>query len=275
MAKVIPTLFMILCKQHPCQHEDDDDEEDDEEDEDEEESEDAFAVIDSALDAVAGLAAALGPQFAEKPWETFKKPIGGFATSDNPAHRSAAVGTLAECVRGCGADITPHTPAILQLLMARAADEEDPMVRSNAAYGLGLLAQHSGDERAVEHAYPTILQRAMPVLAGAGGPDSDAREVDNWAGCLARLALRKPGSVPLAQVLQAIVSVLPLKEDYEENKPVWELLVAMYREGEAQSVLQPLTEKVTEAAKSALEDDEQLKEETRVEVLQLVKALGG
>ena len=270
--KLIATFLAILCKKHPCQHEDDEDEsQDDEDDDDDDDPEDAFAVIDAALDAVAGLAAALGPQFAQTAWEAFKQPIGGFATSSNPAHRAAAIGTLAECIRGCGAGIAPHAAALQQLLLARGADE-DLMVRSNAAYGLGLLVEHAGDEPALANVYQAALRLAMPKLADT--EDADERERDNWAGCVARLAAKNPAALPMPQVLTALVAALPLEEDFQENEPVWGLLVSLYRDGgdEVRGVLGPLTEKVMTAAETTLgEPDEQLKDSTREEVLQLVR----
>ena len=273
--KLIATFMAIICKKHPCQHEDDEDEDEDDEDEededDEDEPEDAFAVIDAALDAVAGLAAALGPQFAQTPWEAYKQPIGGFATSSNPVYRAAAIGALAECIRGCGAGIAPHATALQQLLLARGADE-DHMVRSNAAYGLGLLVEHAGDEPALANLYQSALRMAMPKLADKEG--ADERERDNWAGCVARLAAEKPSAIPMPQILTALVEALPLEEDFQENEPVWGLLVSLYRDGsdEARGVLGPLTEKVMAAAETTLgEPEEQLKDSTREEVLQLVR----
>ena len=109
---------------------------------------------------MAGLAAALGPQFAGKPWITFAPPIGAFYTAAIPAHCGAAIGALAECVRGCKAGIAPHTTAVLQVLLPGAA-EADPQGRSKAVYGLGLLAQHSEDAAALDPIHPLLVEKAL------------------------------------------------------------------------------------------------------------------
>ena len=114
------------------------------------------------------------------------------------------------------------------------------------------------------------------MLEGAATDSSasDARKVDNRAGCVARLARRRPEGVLLARTLQAMVGVMALREDFEEDARVWGLVVAMYREAgdEARAALGPLTERVMGATEEVPgEAKEQLpNEETREEVLQLV-----
>ena len=273
----MPTILAILSKQHPCQHEFDEDEDDDDDEEDEDdddEPEDAFQIIDTALDVVAGLSFALGGQFASELWDTFKGPLGKYSTSPIAVQRAAGIGTVAECIRGCAGAITPHAGALAQLLLARAKDE-DTLIRANAAYGLGLLVQNTEDDAALAKLVPATLEIAVPKLVAHDDADSDAdaREADNWAGCVARIAIRVPNALPkVPRLLPALVGALPLEEDYDENTPVWRLLSELYtgENAAAMKVLGPLTEKVMDAAEAVLEDEEQLKPETRGQVLQLV-----
>lgn len=59
------------------------------------------------------------------------------------AEKSFAVGTLAESIQGLGAASAQFVSRLLPVLLS-AAREADPEVRSNAIFGLGVLAEHGG-----------------------------------------------------------------------------------------------------------------------------------
>ena len=59
------------------------------------------------------------------------------------AEKSFAVGTLAECIQGLGAASAQFVSRLLPVLLS-ATREVDPEVRSNAIFGLGVLAEHGG-----------------------------------------------------------------------------------------------------------------------------------
>lgn len=211
-------LVAILTKRHSCQQD-----LGDEADEDvlEESSEYDWLVIDTALDAVTCLSAALGPSFAEL-WKLFEKPIMKFASSQEAMERSSAVGSIAECIGNMGDAVTPYTLALMKLLLHRMSDE-DPDTKSNAVYGVGLLCEKSNNEREVLKNYNTILGKLEPLLHG----HQQARLLDNSAGCVSRMVLRHPSHVPVQEVLPRLVRLLPLREDYAENKPIFRMIVQL------------------------------------------------
>lgn len=59
------------------------------------------------------------------------------------AEKSFAVGTLAESIQSLGAASAQFVSRLLPVLLS-AAREADPEVRSNAIFGLGVLAEHGG-----------------------------------------------------------------------------------------------------------------------------------
>lgn len=59
------------------------------------------------------------------------------------AEKSFAVGTLAESIQGLGAASAQFVSRLLPVLLS-AAREADAEVRSNAIFGLGVLAEHGG-----------------------------------------------------------------------------------------------------------------------------------
>lgn len=214
--QVTTILAAIVTKSHPCQLD-----LGDEGDEDlEESSEYDWLVVDTALDVVIGLAKALGSQFVEI-WKLFEKPIMKYSSSNETYERSTSIGVIAECTNYMGAAITPHTATLLKLLLHRLSDE-DIETRSNAAYAIGLLVTHSTNTAAYLPSYNQILSKLEPLLQ-----TKDARAADNAAGCVCRLIMAHPDKVPIDDVLPVLVTLLPLKEDYEENKPIFECLVGL------------------------------------------------
>lgn len=185
-----------------------------------ESSEYDWLVIDTALDVIVSLSHVLGPTFAEF-YKLVDKSILRFASSSESYERSTAVGVLAECIRGMEASVTPYTSSLFKILMHRLQDE-DAGVKSNAVFAIGLLIANSEDEREIGKNFNTVLAKLEPLLG-----EDEARTKDNAAGCVGRMISNYQDKVPLGAVLPALVSVLPLKEDFEENASVWECLVRL------------------------------------------------
>jgi len=215
---VAKTLLALITKKHPCQAEDDDPSDDG--DLPQESSEDDWYIVDSAMDAVATLAAAIGPQF-EPIWKQLERPLLMYASSSEHGQRSAAVGTAADAIRGMGNAVTPHTSILLKALLHRMSDE-DPLTKSNAAFAIGLLVENSDDHRNIKKAYNTIFTNLEPLLQ-----NSESRQLDNAAGCVSRMIMKHQDNVPIAEVLPALVGLLPLKEDFEENEPIYRMIVKL------------------------------------------------
>ncbi|KAJ6011748.1 hypothetical protein N7499_013278 [Penicillium canescens] len=260
---VIQMVTDIITKQHPCQLEFGPEEETLEAGE--ETSEFDWVVVDTALDVVSGMAAAMGQSFAEL-WKVFEKTILRYAGSTESLERATAVGVLAECINGMGAAVTPFTGTFLKLLLHRLADE-DPQTKSNAAYAVGRLVQHSNADAEITKEFPTILSR----LGGCLEMDV-SRLQDNATGCVSRMILRHRDSVPTKEVLPALVNILPLKNDFEENEPLYRMICQMYKWEDA--TIRELTPNLLPVFQAVLTGDEdQLEDERRAELIELVKWL--
>jgi hypothetical protein len=209
-------LASIITKSHPCQQ----DLGDDEAISEEEISEYDWLVIDTAMDVVIGLSNALGDQFAEL-WKIFLKPIMKFASSQANEERSTAIGVIAECTASMGAAVTPFTETLLKLLLHRLSDE-DAETKSNAAYAIGQLVFNSTDSATYLPHYNTILAKLEPLLH-----TQLARTLDNACGCVSRMIMAHQDKVPVDEILPVLVSLLPLKEDYEENKPIYQCITGL------------------------------------------------
>ncbi|KAF2098188.1 ARM repeat-containing protein [Rhizodiscina lignyota] len=256
-------LLAIITKRHVCQQDLGDDGVDD--DLPEESSEYDWLVIETACDALVSLSAALGPDFGEL-WKAFEKPVLKYASGGDALERNTAVGTIADCIGNMESAVTPYTSTLMKLLLHRLGDE-DSDTKANAAYGVGLLCEKSNDAEVLKN-YVAILGKLEPMLHDQQNP----RVLDNAAGCVARMISKHPDKTPLQEVLPKLVELLPLREDYEENAPVYGMIVKLYQSGDdTMRQLTPLLKPVLEKVLGPPE--EQLEEETRSQLLQLVKYL--
>lgn len=217
LAKVTNLLVMSITRKHPCQQ---DLGEEDDLDDLEETSEYDWLVIDTALDAIIGLAVALGPAFGQL-YKVFEKAIMKFASSSDSIERSTAVGVIAECIRGMGSAITPYTSVLIKLLLHRLSDE-DTETKSNAAFAIGLLQEQSTNDQEILKTFNSILSKLEPLLH-----TQEARASDNAAGCVSRMIMKHRNRVPITEVLPALVALLPLKQDFEENEPVYKMIISL------------------------------------------------
>lgn len=225
LQEVVSVVGLILTRSHPCQQDLGDEEE--EQDVEAGSSEYDWLVIDTALDVVVGLGAALGPQFAEL-WKIFEKPVLKLASSTEDLHRSTAVGGVAEIIKYTGDAITPFTDSLGQALVRRLGDN-DLLAKSNAAYALGLLILHSGETGKTFPMYGQLWEKLEPLLTV-----NEMRMTDNVAGCVCRMMTKNPDNGFVAEALPAVIRVLPLTEDYEENAPIYECIVKLCKSDQSQ-----------------------------------------
>ncbi|RJE24107.1 HEAT repeat protein [Aspergillus sclerotialis] len=259
---VIQMVTDIITKKHPCQLEFG---EDDFADAGEEISEFDWVVVDTALDVVSGMAAALGESFAEL-WKVFEKTILRYAGSTEGLERATAVGVIAECINGMGGAVTPFTSTFLKLLVHRLGDE-DPQTKSNAAYAVGRLVEHSNAGAEIVKEFPTVLTRLESCLQM-----DVSRLQDNATGCLSRMVLKHRDNIPIKDVLPALVNILPLKNDYEENEPLYRMICQLYKWEDP--TIRELTPQFLPIFQAVLTGDgDQLEDERRAEVIELVKWL--
>lgn len=257
---VITMITDIITKKHPCQLEYAEDEDNDAA----ETSEFDWIVVDTALDVVSGMAAALGESFAAI-WKVFEKVVLRYAGSSESIERATAVGVLAECINGMGAAASQFAPSFSKLLVHRLSDE-DPQTKSNAAYAVGRLVEHSSSNEIVAE-FPTILSRLEQCLH-----QDVSRLQDNATGCLSRMILKHRENVPIKEVLPVLIGILPLKNDYEENDPLFRMICQMYKWEDP--TIRELTPQLLPIFQSVLLGDaDQLEDDRRAEVIELVKWL--
>ncbi|KAH7322989.1 armadillo-type protein [Stachybotrys elegans] len=263
LQEIVSIVSLIITRSHPCQQDPGDEEE--EQDMDAGSSEYDWLVVDTALDVVVGLAAALGPAFGEL-WKIFEKPVLKLTSSMEDLHRSTAVGTIAEITKYSGDALTPFTESLGQTVVRRLTDP-DLLTKSNAAYAVGLLILKSADTAKTLPLYGQLWEKLEPLLS-----IHEMRMTDNVSGCLARMILKNPDAGFVAEVLPAIVNVLPLQEDYEENEPIYQCIYSLYQQ--SNQTVQDLTPRLIPVFEQVLSPPEgQVEGETRAILQQTVQML--
>ncbi|KIY62189.1 ARM repeat-containing protein [Cylindrobasidium torrendii FP15055 ss-10] len=208
-----------FCQQDPDQEE--------EEEAPEDQAEYDSVLISSAGDLVSALASVLGADFAPA-FGTFLPLIAKFYKKGRSlSDRSSAVGCLAEIIAGMKGSVTPSSERLLDLFYGALSDEEYEVL-SNAAFGLGLLIEHS--EQDLSAHYIQLLQGLEPLFnVPAGSPAARFNARDNAAGAVARMIVRSTGTIPLDRVIPLWLSALPLKNDYLENRPVFRCVFHLFQ----------------------------------------------
>ena len=218
--QVATSAIEILERKSLCQQDPD---ADDSADVDADASEYESALISNAMDVFGAMANVLGGDFAQA-FNTVLPLIGKYADPKRTtSERSAAVGSLGEIIVG----VSSFTAPLLNIISRSLADEEAD-VRSNAAFASGVLVEHSDADLSSQ--FPALLQALQPFF---NAPEHSAPPVyharDNAAGAIARMITKNPNALPLDQVVSVLVSVLPLRFDTLENKPIYGAIFALFR----------------------------------------------
>ncbi|XP_070283085.1 importin-4 isoform X1 [Myotis yumanensis] len=223
LAELCNMLKAVLQRKTACQ-------DTEEEEEDEDQAEYDAMLLEYAGEAIPALAAAAGG-------DTFAPFFAGFLPlllcktkqGCTVAEKSFAVGTLAESIQGLGAASAQFVSRLLPVLL-NATRETDPEVRSNAIFGLGVLAEHGG--RPAQEYFSKLVGLLLPLLAR----ERHNRVHDNICGALARLLMASPTRKPEPQVLAALLHALPLKEDLEEWATIGHLFSFLHQSSPEQVV---------------------------------------
>ncbi|KAJ7281608.1 armadillo-type protein [Mycena rebaudengoi] len=258
----------ILDQKAECQQDPD---QDDEEETPEDQAEYETVLISAAGDLVAAMANALGPDFATAFPQFYPLISKYYKKSRSLNERSSTIGCLAEIISGMKGSITPFTEPLLELVHKALSDPE-PDVLSNAAFAVGILVENSDRD---------LTPQFIPLLAGLRPlfnvqPDSPLNVMnakDNAAGAVGRLILKNVAGVPLDQVLPVFIGALPLRQDPLENRPVFRALFHLFRSNGA--ALHPYIGNLLPVFAHVLDPNgpDQIGDEIRAELMQLIGAL--
>lgn len=173
------------------------------------------------------MATVLGPDFQQAFGQVLPLIAKYTESKRTNTERSMAIGSLGEIIVGLKSGVTQFTEPLFQVI-SRGIVDEDPDVRSNAAFASGVLIENS-DADLSSH-YPALLHALHPLFTPPEhAPPALYNARDNAAGSVARMITKNAAALPLADVVAVIVSVLPLRFDPLENRAVYKALFQVFR----------------------------------------------
>ncbi|KAF8744636.1 ARM repeat-containing protein, partial [Rhizoctonia solani] len=252
-----------------CQQDPDQDEEEAEETEDQAEYDQV--LISAASDLVAAFASILGSDFAVLFGQLFPLLKKYYSKNRSLSERTSTIGCMGEIISGMKGGVTPFTEDVFNLI-SQGFSDEDPEVRSNAAFAMGVLIENSDMD--ISGHYLTILTALRPYFVVAeGAPHAQFNAKDNATGCVARMLLKNSSSMPLDQVIPVFVGALPLKHDFLENRPVFRAIFHLFNNNP--DVLAPHIDHLLAVFAFVLDpqSEDMIGDETRAELIRLIKVL--
>ncbi|CAG8717211.1 14443_t:CDS:2, partial [Dentiscutata heterogama] len=141
---------------------------------------------------VAAMALVLGYDFVPY-FKEYIHHIAKYYKKTKPvSERSMAIGCLGETTIGLKDGVSEFTDQLLPLYLKALADEDEE-VRSNAAFAVGLLCQHTRLD--ISSQYGDILSRLHPLFTG----QSLLNVTDNACGAVCRMIMACPQAIPMDQ----------------------------------------------------------------------------
>jgi len=219
--KCLENTLKLLKKEAPCQLSEDIEDFDDDDDDDDHE-----LFMTSVCDLVGTFAQVMGSHFVQY-LPQFLPAVCLYAKSSRPVtDRSMSLGCLGELAQALQGGLKDHWQTIyLPVILAGIADPDDN-VKHNAAFCAGICCEGLGNLIVAD--YAQILQAIGTLFSiDPNKADASASCVDNAAAAICRMILTCPESVPIDQVLPALLKVLPLKNDLVENETVFKCLLGL------------------------------------------------
>jgi len=179
--------------------------------------------------------------------------------------RQEAIGTIAEITQSVGRAIAPKLDFMMRIVLTVMQDQHPP-TQSNATFCCGLLCEYCGAD-ATKY-YIDIFKLLPPLLQH----DKYLELPDNACGLIGRIITTSSTqtSLPLDQLLPALLSHLPLRKDFEENKIVYGAIFTLFQL--QNPAILPFIPKLVDLFTSLL-GNPTVQEEIKVEMSKMIRAI--
>jgi hypothetical protein len=110
--------------------------------------------------------------------------------------------------------------------------DPEPKVQRNACYLIGVLVSNARDDSIVFQKLDDILMLLNPFFNNSGSTAgnlnrTEAALLDNACSALARIITRAHDRINIQEVLPVFLRSLPLREDHEEDDPVYQCIFTL------------------------------------------------
>jgi len=223
---------------------------------------------ESVSDLIAILAQVMGPGFEPGFRQMFPIMKRFMRPDKQAATKGMCIGAFAEVAHWmtqampAGADMSthvlvPYLPDLLAFCKA-ALQDPSPLVRRNGAFCTGCIARIAVP--AMQAEYPALLQLLAGCYQAVSGPVDPAHGIvngsvrdeeflaarDNACSAISKLITTAPAACgqPMAQLIQLLLTPLPLQVDFKEAESVYPAIMQLYRTHSAD--ITPHTARVVE-----------------------------
>jgi len=230
-AQLCEVAIALLSKGHACMQEEEEDTPGAEAEPDDDVDDHDASLWEAVSDLLTTLPKVMGEYYLMH-FAKLVPQLEPYLSAQHPAgDRSLAVGILAESLHQLELSGAGFLPMVLPHAV-RLSSDANSTARQNATFCLGILGQFGGP--AAIDVMQTLLTALQPRLA-----DEEASVCDNGVASLARLVLAFGATLPLASILPAIVTRLPLRADSGENRTCCRALMRIAQDDAARAHLAP------------------------------------
>lgn len=224
------------------------------------------AVLSSVFALINEMAKVIGSQFIGH-FEDLRPLIFSY-TEPKRGHilRAMAIGCLADTSHYIGPIMFQNALFVESFLevMEWGINDTSEMVRRNSAFGLSVVIQYLSHSSLSFYA-PKVFMWISPLChhrIQAGSANKGGADVDNILTALARLVEGCDSEeVPRLTSLSMLLEALPLREDFEEAKNIYTIIVNLVKSGDVAALT--LMPKVLLSFAQALESSSRYSEETK------------
>jgi len=193
-----------------------------------------FILADNICEAVTALAQSFGPSFEPFYRKIFVTLMKYLREDLSEEDKFMAVGCMAEVGNAIQQEIRYYIDRMIQPVMTFAGFRQHSNLQRNALFCLGIMSQWGPKDQMGKY-IRSVLQLLYPILLQK---ENEAKftdvVVDNACACLARVTLiyHKEQILPMEEILNTLLSHLPLRSDVSENETIFSCLLMLLKNGE-------------------------------------------
>ena len=251
--KLLEALFAVLTKDSACQLEREEFEDDDKD----------LDLMNSSFGAISTICQAYGHKSKQIFEKALPLMLKYYDKSQPSTLRALSIGTIGEMVNALEGESANVVGRLIPLAL-QAMNDPHSTLRQNACYACGIFCRWGPNQ--AKSFIPQVLQSYLRVIN-----DKVPTISDNVCGSLARLILAFGPQIPLVDLLKAMFSSVPMKEDLEPYTPFFqsiELLLTQKAE-----LVSPHLQSITLTLAHAVENQDGLEEAAKTSASSIFKLL--
>eukprot|EP01091_Cochliopodium_minus_P018693 TRINITY_DN7654_c0_g1_i1.p1 TRINITY_DN7654_c0_g1~~TRINITY_DN7654_c0_g1_i1.p1 ORF type:complete len:1048 (+),score=342.56 TRINITY_DN7654_c0_g1_i1:44-3187(+) len=254
LEKVLESLFAVINKDSSCQIEREEFDDDDKD----------LDLMNASFNAVSAIAQAYGTKSKNIFEQAVTHMLKYYDKSQPSTLRALSIGTIGEMANALETEGAGASGRLIPLALASMNDQHNTL-RQNACYACGIFCRWGPTQ--AKPFIPQVLQSYLRVIN-----DKVPTIADNVCGSLSRLILAFGPQIPIVDLLKAMFSLIPMKEDLEPYTPFFQAIELILNQ--KPELISPHLQQLTLALSIAVENENSgLEEQAKPSVNNIFKHL--